>query len=86
MVITDWNIKPNYSLSKPRKINEFAKVNWDEIKKICNQISLSVMQQTKSGENVETLWTYFKENLLAAIDSHVPSKNGKVKKEFTLCK
>ena len=32
------------------------------------------MQQTKSGENVETLWTYFKEKLLAAIDSHVPSK------------
>ena len=74
MVITDSDIKPNYSFSKPRKIYKFAKANWDEIKKICNQISLSVMQQTKSGENVETLWTYFKEKLLAAIDSHVPSK------------
>ena len=59
MVITDSDIKPNYSFSKPRKIYKFAKANWDEIKKICNQISLSVMQQTKSGENVETLWTYF---------------------------
>ena len=79
MVITDSDIKPNYSFSKPRKIYKFAKANWDEIKKICNQISLSVMQQTKSGENVETLWTYFKEKLLAAIDSHVPSKMSRSK-------
>ena len=39
MVITDMDIKPNYSFSKPRKIYKFAKANWDEIKKICNQIS-----------------------------------------------
>ena len=40
------------------------------------------MQQTKSGENVETLWTYFKEKLLAAIDSHVPSKMSRSKKSL----
>ena len=85
MVITDSDIKPNYSFSKPRKIYKFAKANWDEIKKICTQISHSVSEQAKSGKNYENLWTYFKGKLLAATDTHVPSKMS-TKQEPTLVK
>ena len=83
MVITDSDIKPNYSFSKPRKIYKFAKAIWDEIKKICTQISHSVSEQAKSGKNVETLWASFKEKLLASIDTHVPSKMSRSKKKRT---
>ena len=54
MAITDSDIKPNYSFSKPRKIYKFAEANWDEIKKICTQISHSVSEQAKSGKNAKT--------------------------------
>ena len=61
MVVTDTDIKPQYTFCKPRKLFKFGKANWQEIKKSCSDISNHVMEQVKSSStNIENLWTYFK--------------------------
>ena len=81
MVVTDADIKPQYTFCKPRKLFKFGKANWQEIKKSCSDISNHVMEQVKSSStNIENLWTYFKTNLLETVDKNVPSKMSRPKK------
>ena len=81
MVVTDADIKPQYTFCKPRKLFKFEKANWQEIKKSCSDISNHVMEQVKSSStNIENLWTYFKTNLLETVDKNVPSKMSRPKK------
>ena len=40
------------------------------------------MEQAQSAIDKESLWTYFKENLLSTVDKHVPSKRSRAKKNL----
>ena len=74
-VVIDSMIRPNYTTTKKRKVLQFRKANWEELKKECIEISKQIKLRHEAGDNVNALWDLFKSLLDQAIETHIPSKN-----------
>ena len=48
MTVIDTDIRPTYSRPKPRKINIFSKVNWDQIQKDTAKFRFDYLKKTYS--------------------------------------
>jgi len=77
MVVTDSELKPHYVQQKARKRYTFKKSDWPSLKLAAKQISDNIQQKSECGENVENLWDAFKNDLLMAVDHHVPASTRK---------
>ena len=81
IVVTDLDIRPIYSNTKPRRIYMFGRADWDSLKTLCRKISDKVLSLPEN-ENLESAWNFFKSEIHSAVDKCVPSKM--VKKRHSL--
>ena len=70
MVVIDSEIKPRYKRPKRRKIYQYEKANWDNIKDRMMEISRTVCESA----DVEESWTMLKNEISECLDLEVPSK------------
>jgi len=82
IIISDFNIKPFTTPSKPRRCNLYHKADWDNIKDECAQLSTKIEGMHSSGSNTADMWTVFKSTLHEITNRLVPSKLIKGKKSL----
>ena len=73
MAVIDTDIRPNYSRTKPGKINIFSKANWDQIQKDTAKFRFDYLKN-HTLRSVNTNWTLFKNHVQAMLSKYVPSK------------
>ena len=74
-VVIDSTIRPNYILSKKRKVHQFKKAQWEDLYKECDEITKEIQLKFNAGDCINSLWDIFKSKLHKAIDNYIPSKN-----------
>ena len=72
-VVTDSCTRPYKIRQKPRKRYKYGRADWESLKKDASEISQKVEKLAKEGKDIENQWTFFKEELMAAVDRHIPS-------------
>ena len=72
-IITDSCIGPCRTQQKPRKRFHFGKANWDGLRTAASKLSGKLLKMYESANDIESLWTAFKDDLLAAANQHIPS-------------
>ena len=82
IVVSDSIIRPHYLPQKKRQIFLFAKANWDLLKERYSDISVKLKEMSDSGENVVSLWSFFKSNLMKEIQDFIPYKNSSSRKSL----
>lgn len=73
------NLHPSKNTQKPRKIPLYRKANWPEFRKhlIETQHDIDSMYE---NESVETIWTFFCNQIVAGTEKHIPHKMCKAHK------
>ena len=73
MAVIDTDIRPNYSRTKPGKINIFSKANWDQIQKNTAKFRFDYLKN-HTLRSVNTNCTLFKNHVQAMVSKYVPSE------------
>ncbi|KAK3092122.1 hypothetical protein FSP39_025385 [Pinctada imbricata] len=70
MVVIDSDIKPRYKRPKRRKVFQYKRANWENIKKKLLETSKKVGEYT----DAEASWTALKQGISECLDLEIPSK------------
>ena len=79
IVITNMEIKPHYQKTTTRKGYIYSKANWDNLNNALEDLTKTIVDMYKKGNNIHELWETFKVELLKHLDECIPSRNIKSK-------
>ena len=74
MVVTDFDNRPRYTREAKRKCYIVSKANWTGLQDALKDITDMTADSHKKGDNIDKLWTDFKDKLTQEIDNHIPHK------------
>ena len=73
IVIADADIKARIEKTKPRKILQYKKCNWDDVRLDASKLTNTLLTEYNETD-IDTNWNNFKSGLSELIDKHIPSK------------
>ena len=79
IVYTKIDIVPTRQQQKPRQIPLYSKAKWDNVISDVKAIYNEIMNMKNIGESVNSMWTYFQNNLDNSIKNNIPHKTAKNK-------
>ena len=79
IVYTEIYIVPTRQQQKPRQIPLYSKAKWDNVNSDVKAIYNEIMNMKNIGESVNSMWTYFQNNLDNSIKNIIPHKTAKNK-------
>ena len=84
VVFAEVDLQAATNKQKPRHIPLYRKANWDTMRLELGETYNKIKDLAVLGRDAEELWTVFKTDLNRSIDSHIPHKLARVKKQPTL--
>ena len=82
IVYTEICIVPTRQQQKPRQIPLYSKAKWNNVISDVKAIYNEIMNMENIGESVNSMWTYFQNNLDNSIKNNIPHKTAKYKVGF----
>ena len=79
IVYTEIYIVPTRQQQKPRQIPLYSKTKWNNVNSDVKAIYNEIMNMKNIGESVNSMWTYFQNNLDNSIKNNIPHKTAKNK-------
>ena len=74
IVVTDFDTRPQYAREAKRKCYIFSKANWTGLKDALGDLTELTNDNHKKGEDIDKLWTDFRDKILQEVDNHIPHK------------
>ena len=70
MTVIDLDIKPKLKKAKPREVKQFAKADWDAIRKEASEFNSSLLENVENN-SVDSNWEVFKEHVNCSLAKHL---------------